>query len=112
MTSRRDGRDSDRRRPVRDDLPTSSRGGRGPELNEFFVDGKGIHREVLQREICKYLGPEAFSRPSTYNVRRCYRSGFEDTIITNVQGVSGYTITAVRPFTSVSQASPGSFHCR
>lgn len=58
----------DDRAPLRDDLPTSSRGGR-PELNEFFVDGKGIHREVLQREICKYLGPEAFSRPSTYNVR-------------------------------------------
>ena len=37
-------------------------------LNEFFVNGEGIHREVLQREICKYLGPEAYSRPSTYNV--------------------------------------------
>lgn len=37
-------------------------------LNEFFVSGEGIHREVLQREICKYLGPEAYSRPSTYNV--------------------------------------------
>ena len=39
-------------------------------LNEFFVSGEGINREVLQREICKYLGPEAYSRPSTYNVRR------------------------------------------
>jgi hypothetical protein len=26
---------------------------------------------VLQREICKYLGPEAYSRPSNYNVRQC-----------------------------------------
>lgn len=44
-------------------------------LNEFFVSGEGIHREVLQREICKYLGPEAYSRPSTYNVwrRACSR---------------------------------------
>lgn len=40
-------------------------------LNEFFVDGKGIHREVLQREICKYLGPEAHSRPAMHDVCRC-----------------------------------------
>ena len=39
------------------------------KLNEFFVDGHGIHREVMQTEICKDLGPEAYSRPSTYNVR-------------------------------------------
>jgi hypothetical protein len=38
-------------------------------LNEFFVNGEGIHREVMQREICKYLGPEAYSRPGTHNVR-------------------------------------------
>lgn len=67
--------DRDRRRPVRDDRPSirddppaPSRGGRGETLNDFFMDGKGIHREVLQREICKYLGPEAFSRPYNYNV--------------------------------------------
>ncbi len=54
---------------MRDDPPAPSRGGRGETLNEFFVDGKGIHREVLQREICKYLGPEAYSRPYNYNVR-------------------------------------------
>lgn len=68
MTSRghpsRDERD--RRRPVRDDPP--ARSGRAEALNDFFMDGKGIHREVLQREICKYLGPEAFSRPYNYNV--------------------------------------------
>ena len=67
----RDDRDREpRRRPARDDrgldLAASSR--RGETLNDFFVDGKGIHREVLQREICKYLGPEAYSRPSNYNV--------------------------------------------
>ena len=38
------------------------------KLNEFFICGDFIHREVLQREICKYLGPEASSRPSLYNV--------------------------------------------
>ena len=38
------------------------------DLNEFFVDGKGIHREVLQKEICRFLGPEAYSKPHTYQV--------------------------------------------
>ena len=37
-------------------------------LNEFFLVDEGIHREVLQSEICKYLGPEATARPTTYNV--------------------------------------------
>lgn len=60
----RDGRD-----PARDrrDYPDAPRG--GAQLNEFFVDGEGIHREVMQRELCKYLGPDALSRPGTYNVR-------------------------------------------
>ena len=68
---RRRGDDRDSRRdPGRErEPPRPSRGG-GDGLNEYFIDGDGIHREVLQREICKYLGPEAYSRPSTYNVRR------------------------------------------
>lgn len=74
----RDPRDDrDRRRGDRggreDPAPVPRGGPRQPKqrqdaLNEFFVSGEGIHREVLQREICKYLGPEAYSRPSTYNV--------------------------------------------
>ena len=55
-------RERDRREPIRD----RPRGEAG--LNEFFVSGEGIHRDVMQREICKYLGPEAYSRPGTYNV--------------------------------------------
>ncbi|MCJ1372106.1 hypothetical protein MMC20_003327 [Loxospora ochrophaea] len=50
-------------------------------LNEYFVDGEGIHREVMQMEICKYLGAEAISRPGEYNGRK------------------GYMIKALRPFT-------------
>ena len=41
---------------------------RQDDLNEFFMSGEGIHREVLQQEICGFLGPEAYFRPSTYNV--------------------------------------------
>ena len=57
------GENRDRREPARD------RNREPSGLNEFFVDGEGIHRDVMQREICKYLGPEAYSRPGTYNVR-------------------------------------------
>ncbi|KAK3172671.1 hypothetical protein OEA41_005995 [Lepraria neglecta] len=75
MAARRDaGRDSSKY--------TSGSGSSKSKLNEFFVDGQGIHREVMQREICKYLGPEAHSRPSKYN------------------GIQGYNVTAVRPFTA------------
>ncbi|MCJ1468585.1 hypothetical protein MMC07_007214 [Pseudocyphellaria aurata] len=81
-----DRREPDRREPDRrepDRREPDRRGDRGREsgLNEFFVDGEGIHRDVMQREICKYLGPEAYSRPGTYN------------------GAPGYIVTAVRPFT-------------
>ncbi|MCJ1248733.1 hypothetical protein MMC30_005952 [Trapelia coarctata] len=52
-----------------------------PRLNEYFIEGEGISREVLQIDICKHLGPEATSRPATYN------------------GKSGFLIKALRPFT-------------
>lgn len=58
----RDGRRADREPPVPKPAP------RGSSLNEFFINGEGIHREVMQREICKYLGSDAFSKPGTYNV--------------------------------------------
>jgi len=64
---RREPRERDPgREPIREREPP--RPSRGSDLNEFFVDGTGIHREVMQREICKYLGPEAYSRPGAYNV--------------------------------------------
>ena len=65
---RGDERDA-RREPAREREPTRPSRGGGDGLNEFFIDGEGIHREVMQREICKYLGPEAYSRPGAYNVR-------------------------------------------
>ncbi|KAL8653127.1 MAG: hypothetical protein Q9210_002281 [Variospora velana] len=79
----------DRRRETRETIrerereySSSSTMARGAALNEFFVDGEGINREVLQRELCKYLGADALSRVGTYN------------------GQKGYIVTAVRPFTS------------
>lgn len=46
---------------------TSSKSSRAA-LNEYWIDGEGILREVLQKQICKMLGPEALCRPSVYNV--------------------------------------------
>ncbi|KAL8997036.1 MAG: hypothetical protein Q9169_003577 [Polycauliona sp. 2 TL-2023] len=51
-------------------------------LNEFWFDGDGIHRDVLQNELCKFLGPDALSRLASY------------------KGKKGYIVTAVRPFTT------------
>lgn len=63
-------RERDRARRERDPRdPIRDRPEREPaRLNEFWVNGEGIHREVMQREICKYLGPEAYSRPGVHNV--------------------------------------------
>ncbi|KAI4258420.1 MAG: hypothetical protein L6R42_005114, partial [Xanthoria sp. 1 TBL-2021] len=51
-------------------------------LKEFFVNGDGIHREVMQRELCNFLGPDALARPGVY------------------EGQKGYIVRAVRPFTT------------
>lgn len=67
MSSRHNPRDDRaRREPGRE--PTGTNRQPRQKLNEFFVDGARIHREVMQREICKFLGPEAYSKPHSYNV--------------------------------------------
>lgn len=67
-SDRRPGGDRDYdRRDQRGDAPASRRPAPAP-LNEYFIDGEGINREVLQIEICKYLGAEATCRPGDYNV--------------------------------------------
>lgn len=37
--------------------------------NEYFVPGDGISREVIQADICRYLGNDALVRPGNHNVR-------------------------------------------
>ncbi len=41
-----------------------------PRRAEYFVPGDGISREVIQADICRYLGPDALIRPMEYNVCR------------------------------------------
>ncbi|MCJ1405085.1 hypothetical protein MMC11_008311 [Xylographa trunciseda] len=79
----RDARDPYAEKPSRDP-PRENRAGR--DLNEYFVDGQGISRAVLQMDICKYLGPEATSRPGTYHVRSTIEK-------------PGFFVKAVRAFT-------------
>ena len=52
----------------KENVPTSNGSSNSPELNENFLNGKNIHREVPQREISKFLGLKAMARPAKYNV--------------------------------------------
>ena len=66
---RRPGRRDTDRRPIRDEPPREPKKAKGTTgLNSYFIKGEGIHREVLQKEICRFLGPEATSKPDEYNV--------------------------------------------
>ncbi|KAJ9633008.1 hypothetical protein H2204_007398 [Knufia peltigerae] len=60
----------------------------GPGLSEYFCPGEGIDREVIQHEICKYLGQDATCRPGR-----------------NPEGRSGYWVKAYRPFTTAMEQS-------
>jgi len=50
--------------------------------NQYFIPGDGISREVIQADICRYLGHDALVRPGNY------------------QGRDGYVLTAYRNLTS------------
>lgn len=43
--------------------------GRVERQNEYFISGDGISREVIQADICRYLGNDALVRPGNHNVR-------------------------------------------
>ncbi|PWW78940.1 hypothetical protein C7212DRAFT_167557 [Tuber magnatum] len=53
-----------------------------PEMLPFFVSGEGIKRQVIQTDLPRYLGNNAYSRPGQ-----------------DRQGVDGYWYTAYRPLT-------------
>nr|KAK5434877.1 hypothetical protein LTR18_009976 [Exophiala xenobiotica] len=59
-----------------------------PGFSEYFCPGEGIEREVIQHEICKYLGQDATCRPGR-----------------NAEGRSGYWVKAYRPFTTAMEQS-------
>ena len=52
-------------RPVID--PGRPRGGPRPDYNEYFLPGDGIDREVIQSEICRYLGQDATCKPGAHS---------------------------------------------
>ena len=58
-----------------------------PPLGEYFLSGEGIDRQVLQSSICRFLGPEATSRPYEHEVYVIY--GFHDNILMTPLGRAG-----------------------
>ena len=58
-------------RAPKDDYDDYGRGSAksGYNMNEYFVDGSGIEREVIQHDICRYLGNDATVRKYTKDVR-------------------------------------------
>ncbi|KIW75879.1 hypothetical protein Z517_10624 [Fonsecaea pedrosoi CBS 271.37] len=58
------------------------------QLSEFWCPGEGIEREVIQHEICKFLGQDATCRPGVDN-----------------RGRSGYWVRAYRALTTAMEQS-------
>lgn len=57
-----------------------------PTLTEYWCPGDGIEREVLQHEICKFLGQDATCRPGQ-----------------DSRGRPGFWVRAYRPFTTAME---------
>ena len=66
----RDPRDLRDVRDARDPRDGPDAGDPAPRRAEYFVPGEGISREVIQADICRYLGPDALVKPMDYNVCR------------------------------------------
>ena len=73
------------RHPV--DLRSGRREDPGSRYQEYFLPGEEINREVIQYDICRYLGNDATVRPYTHT-----------------DGRQGYLIKAYRAPTTVSNA--------
>jgi hypothetical protein len=68
----RDGGRETRLRP--DEVPQ-----RGPS-NDYFLPEEGISRDVIQAEICRYLGPDALVRPYRHQDVSSFDSGESATL--------------------------------
>jgi uncharacterized Zn-finger protein len=72
-------------------------------LNDYFIPGEGISREVITADICRYLGSNALVRP--YRHKESSPNSFDPARLILKQGRTGYLFTAYRAFTSVSRAT-------
>lgn len=71
--------------------------------NEYFIPGDGISREVIQADICRYLGNDALVRPGNHSVRLLSPFDSQSNSLTDhPQGRQGFFIRAYRNLTSVS----------
>jgi hypothetical protein len=67
----------------------------------WFVDGRGIRRDVIQADIQRYLGPDALVKPGEQNVRASTVCSAKASA-NNSKGVPGFWIAAYRTLTAVS----------
>ena len=51
------------------DSGESSKKAAAPKMNKFWIPAEGIDRQVLQTEIQKFLGSDAYSSPMSNEVR-------------------------------------------
>jgi hypothetical protein len=76
--------------------------------NEYFLRGDGISREVIQVEVCRYLGGDALVRPGNHNVCKPPISfAFVLALFCLTlpdQGRQGFFIRAYRNLTSVKKS--------
>lgn len=103
------------RQPLRYDDPEPQ-----TRLNEYFIDQDGISREVIQADICRYLGRDALVRPGTHQVglslfpflsslsrypflprKLIHLGAWTEITDTDKQGRPGYFIRAYRNLTTV-----------
>lgn len=73
--------------------------------NEYFIPGEGISREVIQADICRYLGNDALVRPGNHNVRPTFVNAIPSDPTDHQQGRPGFFIRAYRNLTSVSHGA-------
>lgn len=81
--------------------------GRPERQNEYFIPGDGISREVIQADICRYLGNDALVRPGNHNVCFPVSPILEPT--KQFKSVKTY-FTICSPTDSLRTGSPGLLH--
>jgi hypothetical protein len=92
------------------DLQSPRREEASAHYKEYFLPGEDINREVIQFDICRYLGGDATVRPYQhtdvgFHLPHGPNHPYSELIIT--QGRQGYLIRAYRALTSV-----GAHHTR
>ena len=107
MSSRHHGTSHRERDPRGGSSGDASR--KRPALNEYWIDGEGIHREVLQGEICRFLGSDATCRPGDYNVRFAVLASIQ--VTNHISGQGRLQDQGHASFHNCEYPQPGCWRC-